>query len=246
MPLTLQNFSYATFLSVDFGGSTGSGFRLSCFNKEYLITAKHVVFEKIYDIYGKIVSHKPRLNIAITSQNSLGNRAYAYEADVDLAKSKIKLFGDSDLCLIELEGGKNYTVNNSGYQITVADENDLLQLDSISIASQILIVGFPSSLLNPEIFDVQRPLLRTGIVAGINEANKTFIIDSPAFYGNSGGAVIQITDNNLHIIGVVSKYIPFVTEWFNTREKEFSRQEFYNSGYAICEPLDEIIDYLKP
>jgi hypothetical protein len=46
MPITTDNFSFSTFLSVDFGDSSGSGFRINHNGKDYIITARHVVYNK--------------------------------------------------------------------------------------------------------------------------------------------------------------------------------------------------------
>ncbi len=150
------------------------------------------------------------------------------------------------MVLIELYKNTNYEISQEGNDIIAASLDDLKPYSEIEIACNVLLVGFPTSLIIDNFFDLDRPLLRAGIIAGIDHKSKTFIIDSPAFYGNSGGPVLQLDNNgNFHIIGIVSKYVPFVTEWKNKHEKAFSRQEFYNSGYAICVPLDEIIEIVK-
>ena len=244
MALSLKDFTYATFLSVDYGNSSGSGFRLKKDDLEYLITAKHVVYQNIFDKYGKKIGEEPREDILVVSKNYDSHESYAYSASIDLKQSKIQIFEDKDIAIVTLDENKNYEVREKGIDINPLSIEDFDKLENVLIASNIYIVGFPSSLVDPRDFEVDRPLLRSGIIAGINYKKQTFIIDSPAFYGNSGGAVVQKTEEGLKVIGIVSRYIPFVTDWYNIREKEYSRQEFYNSGYAICEPLDEIINYL--
>jgi hypothetical protein len=170
--------------------------------------------------------------------------AFAYSASVDLTHSNVIEFPGKDIVILELIEGINYDITEKGLDVTPADTTDLDLFTNVEIASNIYIVGFPSSLVDPKDFEVERPLLRYGIVAGINNNNNTFIIDSPAFYGNSGGPVLQKNEKGIFIVGLVSRYIPFVTDWFNLREQNYTRQEFYNSGYAICEPLDDIINYL--
>lgn len=237
MALTNENFSYTTFLSADFGDSVGSGFRINNDGKEFIVTAKHV----IYNENGAI-----RSDLLVTSQNVFGNKDDLNSIAVDLTKSNVLTFPVSDLALIELEIDVNVEVNQLGNNIISVDLNDVLKLNQINIASDIILVGFPTSLINGDEFDIDRPLLRSGIVAGINPKTNTFIIDSPAFYGNSGGPILlKGINNDYSIAGIVSRYIPFVTEWRNKHERAFFRQEFYNSGYAICVPLDEIVDYFN-
>ncbi|WP_100611244.1 trypsin-like peptidase domain-containing protein [Confluentibacter lentus] len=240
MSLTTENFSYSAFLSsMDFGVSTGSGFRLDIDDNEYLITAKHVIIDKNNNLRSD--------SFLCTSQNSIGEPEEAKTIIIDLSKSKISEFNGEDLVIVELIKDKNYEIQQEGINIISAKEDDLLALKDIRIASNVIQVGFPSSLYLEgfQFFDINRPLLRKGIVAGIHSRENTFIIDCPAFYGNSGGPVVYPLDNGeTKIIGVISRYIPFVTEWRNKHERQFTREEFYNSGYAVCVPLDSIINHI--
>lgn len=236
MAISIDNFSFSTFLSVDFGDSSGSGFRLIIDGQEYIITAKHVVFNK-----GKLLS-----DLWIKSRNYFGNEEESYSAKVDLRPENVFLFENIDAAIIKLDKECNYTVENDGNNISFSTLDDIIFFDAISIASNILLVGFPSSLTVDDFYEVDRPLLRTGIVAGKNVKNQTFIIDSLAYYGVSGGPVVRIdTEGNLHILGIVSRFVPFITEWKNKHEMSLSRQDFYNSGYAVCIPMDAIVNKIK-
>lgn len=184
----------------------------------------------------------------VTSQNAIGEPDDARTIIVNLTKSNIKYSGNNDIVCIELIADKNFEVQQEGNNIISAQKDDLLSFDKIKIASNVLQVGFPTSLYlgGFEFFDINRPLLRGGIVAGIHSRVNTFIIDCPAFYGNSGGPVIQHFEDDIYkIIGIVSRYIPFVTEWRNRHERQFTREEFYNSGYAVCVPLDSILESIS-
>ncbi len=240
MSLTTENFSYSAFLSsMDYGVSTGSGFRLDIDENEYLITAKHVIIDKENNLRSD--------SFLCTSQNSIGEPEEAKTIIIDFSKSKIQEFETEDIVIIELVKDKNYEVQQEGANIISAKQDDLLALKDVQIASNVIQVGFPSSLYLEgfQFFDINRPLLRKGIVAGIHTKENTFIIDCPAFYGNSGGPVVYPLDNNeTKIIGIISRYIPFVTEWKNKHERQFTREEFYNSGYAVCVPLDSIINHI--
>ncbi len=237
MSITVNNFSFSTFLSVNYGDSYGSGFRLGTNQGEYIITAKHVVF----DNNNKLLS-----DLWIKSRNYHGHIDDAFSATVNLTDANVSTFNDYDLAVIKLDQAHNLHIETPGNDISFATLDDLLLFDDIMIASNILLVGFPSSLTVDNFYDVDRPLLRTGIVAGKNINNTTFVIDSLAFYGVSGGPVLQIDNNtnSIKIIGIVSRYIPFITEWKNKHERAISRQDFYNSGYAVCLPLDKILQYL--
>jgi hypothetical protein len=166
----------------------------------------------------------------------------------DIEKIKIIKSNDLDIIAIELDDEENFRIEQEGKNIISIVENDLDKLENIKIANNILLVGFPTSLIIEKVkfFDINRPLLRKGIIAGINIKDNIFVIDCPVYYGNSGGPVIEYKDNGeMKLIGIVSKYIPFVTEWRNNRESAFSRQEFSNSGYAVCIPIYEILNLLN-
>ncbi|MDQ3102111.1 MAG: serine protease, partial [Bacteroidota bacterium] len=131
--------------------------------------------------------------------------------------------------------------------IAIRDTNTR-NLGEIGIANDVYLVGFPTSLIfqNSKHFDPGKPLLRKGIIAGINSSDQTFIIDCSAYYGNSGGPVIEsCEDGELRVIGIVSRYIPFVIEWRNNRESSVSHAEYLNSGYSVCIPMDPVIGLIS-
>lgn len=243
MSLTKSNVSYAAFLSsMDMSKKdSGSGFRLTLGEREFIVTAKHVIYDKKDNLRNN--------EYLCTSQNYLGGSLDTFMMSIDLTKSIITLFQNVDLVLIELIKDKSYYIQQTGNDITTVKMDDLLPLNKIQIAADVIQVGFPTSLYITRLnfFDVNKPLLRKGIVAGIHEKDNTFIIDCPAYYGNSGGPIVQIDEkNNLKVIGIVSRYIPFITEWRNKHERELIKEEFHNSGYAICVPLDLVISKILP
>ncbi|MCD9855987.1 serine protease [Epilithonimonas sp. JDS] len=233
--ITLENLSFSTFLSVESGKSIGSGFRLIHEQIEYIVTAKHVIYDE-----NTLLS-----DTWIISRNydSLTNQYY--DATILLNKQNVKTFSDLDIVLIKLTGSPEYHVENIGENISIPSLQNLTDYEGITIGSTIFQVGFPYSLTSTEFYEINSPLLRYGIVAGKNIKNKTFIIDSIAYYGVSGGPVLQKNGDEFSIIGIVSRFVPFITEWRNKHEKSLSRQDFFNSGYAICLPLDIILKELE-
>lgn len=240
MAITNENVSYSAFLSLDSGSSTGSGFILSFKGNEYIVTAKHVIFND---------DGLRCKSLLITSQNHLGEIEDAKTIVIDdIEKIDIIKSPNSDIIAIALRNSAHYRIEQEGKNIISIEETDIDKLEDIKIANNILLVGFPTSLIveGARFFDVNRPLLRKGIVAGINSKDNTFIIDCPVFYGNSGGPIVEYkTNGEMKLIGIVSKYIPFVTEWRNNRENAFARQEFSNSGYAVCVPVSDILTLLN-
>lgn len=232
MPISITNFSFSTFLSVDFGDSLGSGFRLRINDVDYIITARHVIYNKetlLTDLW-------------IKSRNYFGTEAHGFSAKINLTAENVIAFENYDIVAIKLLPQYNYEIQNAGMDISIATIEDTGNFESISIASNIFLIGFPSSLTVDNFYDVDRPLLRTGIVAGKNIDNGTFIVDSVAYYGVSGGPIVEVDlEKNIKIVGIVSRFVPFITEWKNKHESSISRQDFFNSGYAVCIPLDQVL-----
>jgi len=122
------------------------------------------------------------------------------------------------------------------------------------ISNYIFIYGFPTGFGIPtEIqFDKYKPVLRKGIVAGKNLDTKTFLLDCPAYPGNSGGPIIAVgkDDNGFEsrrIIGIVTQYIPYLEPQLN-QSMQFKEFDLSNSGLSVgipIESIDEIIEELK-
>jgi hypothetical protein len=113
-------------------------------------------------------------------------------------------------------------------------------------------LGYPVSLSTSEMqqinYDV--PLARKGIVAGKNNKNQSIILDCPVYGGNSGGLVLEINETglgsgNIHLIGVVVQFVPFVEQWRNTRFPELQNTSLQNSGYSVALPVDNIYDLIN-
>ncbi len=236
MAINIENFSFAAFLSINNGDYFGSGFRVENEGFEFIITAKHVIF-----VDNRLLRH-----VWIKSRNYSGESYEAFDATVDLNDDNVITFQGSDIAIIILDQKKDCHVTYKGINIVTAEVTDLGVFDDVKITEKIYLLGFPSSLVTQDDFyENDRPLLRHGIVAGKNTTNNTFIIDSIAFYGVSGGPILANIDGKLTIIGIASRYVPFIIEWKNKHEKELIRHDFYNSGYAVCERLDEIITFIK-
>lgn len=238
----IENLTYTTLLSLDEGKSTGSGFFFQFKGTDYLVTAKHVLFE------GDTLRCK---SILISSQNHKGAIDNTRMFEIDATKVNIIPSPQDDIAIIPFGNlGKSQlfehiTIVQEGTITPLPINEESIQLlEDIKIANDVFLVGFPTSLIfqNSKHFDPGKPLLRKGIVAGINSLDNTFIIDCSAYYGNSGGPIIEHgEDNILRLIGVVSRYIPFVIEWKNNRERSITHNEFLNSGYSVCVPVDAVI-----
>ena len=119
----------------------------------------------------------------------------------------------------------------------------------------VFIIGFPMGLVGKT---RNYPIVRQGIIARITDwmrgDESTFIVDSSAFPGNSGGPVIlkpeataiQGTKNITHalLIGIVSSYIPYrdVAISSQTGNPRVVFEE--NSGLAEVVPIELIKEML--
>jgi len=235
----LTNLSYSTFLSFTLRQSTGSGFRIIYKERTFLVTAKHVLYEENDNLRGD--------ELLVTSQNS---KTIPEEAQTILIKlNQARIFKSSvyDIATIEIEEGEHTTVQQAGNNIISIPAEASRQLNDIVVSNDVFLVGFPTSLIVPGVknFEVNRPLLRKGIIAGVNLQENSFIKDCSSYYGNSGAPIIELgEDSILRLIGIVIRYIPFVTEWRNNREPSISHPEFANSGYSVCLPIDIIVEFL--
>lgn len=235
----LTNLSYATFLSFTLRPSTGSGFRITYNGRTFLITAKHVLYDENDKLRGE--------ELLVTSQNSKSNSEEARTILIKLNQAKLFRSNIYDIAGIEIEDGEHTTVQQEGSNIISVPAGSIRKLNDIVVSNDVFLVGFPTSLIVPgaKHFEVNRPLLRKGIIAGVNLQENSFIIDCSSYYGNSGAPIIELgEDAVLRLIGIVIRYIPFVTEWRNNREPSISHAEFANSGYSVCLPLDIIIEII--
>ncbi|WP_299289532.1 serine protease [uncultured Mucilaginibacter sp.] len=242
----LDNLTYTTLLSLDQGKSSGSGFLLNFNGLDYLITARHVLFDE----------DNIRCNTLLVSSQNYGDKNEdARMFELDMLKATVLNSKSEDVAAIlfgSLEKGEfeeYISIAQEGKSQTLSIKQDAtILLNKIKIANDVYLVGFPTSLIfqNSNHFDPGKPLLRKGIVGGINFEDKNFIIDCSAYYGNSGGPIIELSEENkLVVIGFVSRYIPFVIEWRNNREISVTHAEYLNSGYSVCIPMDAIFKLIN-
>lgn len=242
----IDNLTYATLLSLDGGKSSGSGFFLNFKGVDYLITARHVLFNE---------NELRCKTILVSSQNPRGKVEDSTMFEIDVTQASIIDKKTDDVVAIiigvisKLEFKDYITVVQEGHSKPLSiEEKDLVAIGDIEIANEAFLVGFPTSLIfqNSKHFDPGKPLLRKGIIAGINSEDNTFIVDCSAYYGNSGGPLLELNKKDeLKLAGIVSRYIPFVIEWRNNREISVSHVEYLNSGYSVCVPTNRIIHLLN-
>jgi hypothetical protein len=147
-------------------------------------------------------------------------------------------------------------VEKSKGAMVVAPFEYLSRYEGVNISSQIFMFGYPSIGLSdaPQI-DRSRPLVRGGIVAGVNAALKTIIIDAPVNHGNSGGPVVQLSPTNkLRIIGIATQFVPVPEDVLPLTPRGSpdsalppfpTAVALGNSGYGVVASADSIIDLIS-
>ncbi|TAK58600.1 serine protease [Patescibacteria group bacterium] len=263
MKLPTDNLSYPVKLLV--GGSSGSGFIIRHGNQLYLVTAKHVLYQQdqvtkafnlldkkmkmiAYPVVSGKVSTKPQmfeLNIeALSDSNDLKAHASGDIVVIKLAEVRSE---DGNIDFLETI----QIIQKSEGMIVHYDMTGSRRFDDVVITNDIFILGYPVSLSTPEMnqIDYDSPLVRKGIIAGKNNINKSLILDCPVYGGNSGGLVLEMNatglgNGDIHLIGVVVQFVPFVDQWRNVRFPELYNTNLQNSGYSVALPVDYIYDLI--
>lgn len=255
-----DNLAYPVFILLT-NGSSGTGFFINSKSGTYLVTCKHVLFDR----KNKLLSNKGDFfssskNLQDKTQNHFQiNLKYMYENNLlkynpkyDIAILKIGTI----LALDSLQHQINLfdsvkVISSSKSGIVGVNERDIKMYDEVLVANDIYIFGYPTSLGIPESpqFDYFKPLLRKGIIAGKYDDLKTIILDCPVYFGNSGGPVLQSTFKGFggfefNVIGVVLEFIPFAETWVNATQ-QYSNISISNSGYSVCVSMDVVLEMLK-
>jgi len=71
---------------------------------------------------------------------------------------------------------------------------DLTKAD-VLVSNDTIVYGYPRSLaldVSTAQLDPLQPLLRRGLIAGVNDKNKTIILDSASYRGNSGAQLLKL------------------------------------------------------
>jgi len=237
------------------GKAYGSGFFIGDSGKTcYLITAKHVLFDpnRLVLLGDSATVFIPASDVTDTStsimrlnlRQLLIQRAILTNSISDIALIRIHKAG---LPNVETNVINFPKIAKSGWAIRPFVM--LTQYADVVLGNDVFVYGYPISLgmrSMPQ-FDPYKPLLRKGIVAGKYDPRQTIIIDCPAYAGNSGGPVIQVSPIGLgemkfKIIGVVTEFIPFDV----SKVVPFLRPGYFatNSGYAVVESTDRIFEIL--
>lgn len=251
--------------------SIGSGVLYNDSSNIFLITARHVLFDELKTkVGGKIITtyqfKGDTLRMLCYGFNSktadLMSGEYTFSID-ELNKMKlIMLSYENDIAVIhvakfgqdkkddsrEIIWMVNMPLKDDSTAMNIYTTDRTFELRNIQPGSDIYIFGYPVSLGVFKQFDIERPLLRRGIIAGKNFGNRTLILDCSAYPGNSGGPVLMarpIKDGTrYYLVGIVTEFVPF----FDNLESQFFRYKTVvaeNSGLSIAVSIDVALKLIK-
>jgi hypothetical protein len=248
-----NNLDYPVF--IELRQSAGSGFYLNTDDTTYLVTAKHVIF----DAQDNLLSTSALLT-------SYSNRfSLKCEVTIDLplhtAKGTLRRHKTADVCVVEILKHQELksaelcdgtvAVIEQGGGIVGMPLSLVHDFSQIGISNDAVIFGYPISIGSGSQLEKKKPLIRKGVIAGLNTLNETIIIDTPVYQGNSGGLAIEamVTPHgigwDLRGIGVVSQFVPFYEEMISAQFKQVTARFTENSGYAIVTPMDRVLEIIS-
>lgn len=249
---------------IQFPDEQASGFYISTDTSLYLVTAKHVLFDPATGNLhtGPMIllsyPHDPKepgtnvLKVDTAALFQAGEIKGHPVADVAVVRIAVFLTsppGNGSAGTIRVIPGVTIlAVTASG--VTGAGVDAIKKYEDVLVANDVLLFGYPTSLglqESPQL-DPKKPLLRRGIVAGLNGDAKSIIIDCPVYPGNSGGPVVEIDRSTfgakISIIGVVSQFVPFEEKSLNY-PISYQSVSLSNSGYSIVTPMDFVLELVK-
>jgi hypothetical protein len=257
-----DNLAYPVLITLKRG--TGSGFFLNTAEAVFLVTAKHVFFDpdtqKLRDDQAELTSYSKdpsdqENNVMLLNLDALQVAgAIKGHSLHDIAVVKIGIISDKEEPPNNTQDSGKHTLSAipgvivskmSKLGIVGVSLDHIKTFDQVLIGNDVIVFGYPTSLglqAKPQ-FDLHRPLLRKGIVAGQNLQSRSIVLDCPVYWGNSGGPVIQVEATNpfqksFSVIGVVGELVPFVDQGHTFMTAN-------NSGYSIATPMDFVLELVK-
>ncbi len=272
-----DNLAYPVLIEID-SKKEGTGFFINTSKSMYFVTAKHVITNpKTGDFYPNVkLFCQPRLStenkLSEFTVNLTGLKQKGFLLQPEQVDAIAFRFGTRDAfngkqSSLTLEPEVSAIVTNTSGIVGVTKEN-CKRFDSVLVGNDAIIFDYPVTLgiLNTAQIDFSKPLLRKGIIAGLNALQRTIIIDCPAYGGNSGGPVIQIeekeiTQREFKVIGVVVQFVPAAIQTVSVnqitpktsktrgRNQESAQNainvQVVNSGYSVAVSIDSILSKIE-
>lgn len=227
---------------------SGSGFYLGDSTTEslYLVTACHVLLKPDGNLQSDsilIISYKSNSqsnakdSFQISLLNAFRMKMFKFDASKDVA---VVLIAKTAKHGISYQPFVN-KISQSNTYLNISYTANMKTISQLTTMDDIYTVGYPRSLTLTFNFDFDRPLIRKGIIAGIDFQKKKVIADLPVYQGNSGGIVVSMNllGGQPDLVGLVSQFVPFEEHW-KSEAYGYYNTTVYNSGYAVIVPVDNI------
>lgn len=242
-------------------GRTGSGFYFEGPNYVYLITACHVLYDtngrpytNCFNALSLPTTHAGQKNLLEFNLSDLQHDSTIFiDQQNDIAAIQVaNIPSNVDGPIIQGSLSTGITkLHATDIDLTGPRYNQVRPFNDVVLSSDVFILGYPTSigLKSTPRFDYEAPLLRKGIVAGKYEIEETLILDSPVYYGNSGGPVIDtlpygLTTHQFCLIGIVTEFIEYQEKWRNVTNNLENIQNF-NSGYSVAVSVNKLFNLLN-
>lgn len=210
--------------------------------RPFLVTNKHVA-DRVSDVrYNRATDRK----LSVAALSELGPEWKKHEK-LDLAVMPLTFDGPL------LSGRSLMSAEIFLGDVGTPDGNEW---GNITEGLGVFLLGFPLGLIGSQ---RNYAVVRGGVIARIQDYTKgegsTFLIDAPAFPGNSGGPVILRIETSAVggtkpisralLIGMISHYVPYRDVTISKQTGEARSVLVENSGLALVVPIQEIMSFLE-
>jgi hypothetical protein len=244
------------------GEGGGSGFYLCLPGALYLVTAKHVLFdsatERLLAPTATIISYplEPKHNAppVMTAQldRLLPIGGVNPHPSQDIAVIRIGAFDEPEQSEAQTRIRKcslleELTLAEAGTEIVAAGRDHVKTFAEVSIDNSIVIGGYATAIGTKRISPRERvaPMLRHGVIAGANAEKKLLVVDCPAYTGNTGGPVFEITQLwpqvRFKLIGLLTQLVPFDSPMLKELTAPLQRN-VTQSAYAVVTAIDYVLE----
>lgn len=233
---------------------SGSGFYIQDSSRKFvsLVTAGHVLI----DLQKSLLYSDTALFISYKKNSQRDNRDSFKVSLMSAYRSGMLKFDIvNDVAVVKFAVTNGPAINYLPFVTKITLTNTYLnpleihqvkRIFDIETMSDIYTLGYPKSLSLNINFDYNRPLIRHGIVAGVDLVKNKIIADCPTYQGNSGGMVFEVNkfSGKIILIGLVSQFVPFEEHWKNEAYGYYNTN-VYNSGYTVVSPVDAILTQIS-
>jgi len=183
----------------------GTGFRFSYKDKNFLITAKHVILDEVGN-----VNYNLRFYFNTIHSGKIGSRSFEELKSEEKFEWVFHNNPEVDIAIIPILSGKEELVKS-------IPDTDLKSIDKLTETQDVISISYQPRTVHPKTIN---PVIRSGIISQINN-DKKFLVDGSSFPGNSGSPIFLKTtiltktysdikkDERPKLIGVVGAYVPY-------------------------------------